>query len=180
MHFNDSRVMKVIVVGSVGCGKSALVRSFIKGIHYREPKGIYDYATERFILNEQPIQMQVHDPTGTSKNVIYHRDIYRFMEGVMILCDVTNPGSLGEIRCWLFDIKVSVDLRPIDVLLVGTKTDLKDQRVVSSTQLLECGRKFNIKVWETSAETGLGVRSAFMALAADVLSPKTIPFRLKE
>lgn len=57
------------------------------------------------------------------------------------------------------------------MIIVGNKSDLVEQREISSDQLQELGQENHVHTFETSAKTGSNVDNAFNCLIYQVLKP---------
>ena len=86
------------------------------------------------------------------------------MHGAILVYDLTDPASLSRGSAWLSDFKQSWKDQCPPLLLVGTKSDLEDQREMST----EAGQQFaseqHMQFREVSALTGDQVEEAFHAI----------------
>ena len=82
--------------------------------------------------------MQLWDTAGQEKYRAVTKSYYRGAHGVVIVYDVTNPGSFQHVPSWLADAK-SAALKDSTICIVGNKNDLKDQRAVQYNE----GAKFS-------------------------------------
>ena len=78
----------------------------------------------------------------------------------MVVYDITKEESFEHIKTWLSDCK---ELAPNTVLLVlvGNKTDLEEQRVISKERGENLAKENNMLFFETSAKLGDGIEQAF-------------------
>ena len=79
--------------------------------------------------------------------------------GIFVFYDVTNRDSFTSVRLWMDQIEQSAFPYSI-CLLVGNKTDLKDQRVVSTEEGQELADHYCISFMETSAKDSTNVEEA--------------------
>jgi GTPase SAR1 family protein len=72
---------------------------------------------------------------------------------------------------WLKDI-YSYGSEDIPMILIGNKSDLTTQRVVSESQAIALAQHYGLKYLEASAKLGTGVNEAFISLASDIMNKK--------
>jgi GTPase SAR1 family protein len=65
-------------------------------------------------------------------------------------------------------IKESAD-KNVEILLLGNKTDLINDRVISEEESIECATRLNIDHFETSAKDSTNVDHAFKQLINNIL-----------
>jgi len=84
------------------------------------------------------------------------------------LCyDVTDEDSFNNIRNWARNIDQHASEK-VNRLLIGTKSDLTDKRVISVEKGKALADEYSIKFFETSAKNSYNVEEAFETLARDV------------
>ena len=78
----------------------------------------------------------------------------------MVVYDITKEESFQHIESWLKDCK---ELAPDTVILVliGNKSDLEDQRVITKERGEIFAKENNMVFLETSALNGNGIKEAF-------------------
>ncbi|MFX1268977.1 MAG: hypothetical protein ACFFAK_13540, partial [Promethearchaeota archaeon] len=71
---------------------------------------------------------------------------------------------LASINNWLDDIKKSVP-NNIPIVIVGNKSDLNEQIVITEEQIKVIAKQFDLHFIVTSAKTGENVNEAFLYIA---------------
>ncbi len=172
MMLGSVLVLKVIVAGDGGVGKTTLIRKFISGT--------FDAATAMTI----GVQFHVKDMTCEGRPVSLQlwdlggQDHFRFMlpsytlgaKGAMLLYDTTRTSTLDSLEEWVKICRTHAGNMPI--LLCGTKTDLVAQRCISAARartLLEPLHLFDHV--EVSAKASANVERAFEMLVAKIIHP---------
>lgn len=85
---------------------------------------------------------------------------YRGAAGVLAVFDVANENSFKNLENWIKEVKQFAD--PIAVItLVGTKSDLASQRVVSQDVAEAFAQDHGLRYIETSALDASNVETAF-------------------
>jgi small GTP-binding protein len=163
-------LFKSIVVGDGGVGKTALTLRFSKGFFtedYKMTIGV-DFHVKTISIDsvEGPIRakLQIWDTGGQERFSSIRPMYYRGSLGALLIFDLTNSGSFEHLPQWIEEVRANVKTE-IPLLLVGNKSDLIDQRVVSLEDINNFTNSFNLYYMETSAKTGEGVGDCFYILA---------------
>ena len=163
-------LFKSIVVGDGGVGKTALTLRFSKGFFtedYKMTIGVdFHVKTITIDTDEGPIRskLQIWDTGGQERFSSIRPMYYRGSLGALLIFDLTNSASFVHLPQWIEEVRANVK-NEIPLLLVGNKSDLVDQRVVSLDEINQFTSKFNLYYMETSAKTGEGVGDCFYILA---------------
>ena len=88
------------------------------------------------------------------------QSFFRNCAGFLLLFDTTNKQSFFNVRCWLEQIKFSSESEDANVLLVGNKVDLVDERVVQTEDAKIFAKQFRLPYVETSVLTGVNIAEA--------------------
>ncbi len=92
---------------------------------------------------------------------------YRGAMGILLVYDVTDEKSFGNIRTWIKNIEQHAS-ESVNKILVGNKCDLLDQKVVDEEAARALAAEYGIKFMEASAKSNIGVDDAFITLAKDI------------
>ena len=167
-------LIKCIVVGDTGVGKTALALQFSKKLSpedYKTTIGVDFYIkTIPIETKEGPIKAKLQlwvfgdQERFSSIRPMYYRDSL----GAVLVFDLTNSSSFEHLPQWIEDVRSNVKSE-IPLLLVGNKSDLIDQRQVTLEEINSITRDFNLYYMETSAKTGEGVDNCFYTLTCLIL-----------
>jgi len=174
---DESRKLKICLIGDVGVGKTSLIRRYVLDVF--DDKYIATIGTK---VTKKEIQ--VKDPrTGAPIDLILliwdimgqpsFREVLREAyfygaQGAIAVCDVTGKESLGELRYWIKAMTATTGEVPI--VFLGNKCDLKDEARVTLEELEVFAKKHDSSAFFTSAKTGYNVESAFGTLVERILS----------
>jgi Ras-related protein Rab-11A len=85
----------------------------------------------------------------------------------MLVYDITKPQTFEHIMRWLEELRGHAD-KNIVVILVGNKSDLVTQRVVSLEEAKEFAESENLFFIETSALESTNVETAFLTVLTEI------------
>jgi small GTP-binding protein len=153
----------VMIIGDEKVGKSAILERFLKKTFLSERKqtiGIEHY--DKVVREDnKDFLFKVWDTAGQEKFRVMSRSYYQKAHGMILTCAINNRESFNNIRTWLNNIKESVGVDSIQLIIISNKCDLGEERVVSHEEIKKKADELGIEFFETSAKTGQGVDEAF-------------------
>ena len=158
---------KIIVIGDSGVGKSCLTTQAVRNNFeefYTATVG-FEFLTFNVRINNNVLKLQIWDTCGQEVYKSLISNFYRNSSLALILYAINNQDSFIHAETWLNDLKNQANPN-VRVFLVGNKSDLESERVISKEQ----GEKFKEekkldKFIETSAKTGENARGALLEAA---------------
>ncbi len=164
---NYDYTFKFLILGDASVGKTTLCEKFVTGIWNPDTRitvGV-EFHVKSLILpdrdgNERTIKLQIWDFGGEER--------FRFLlptycvgsQGALFLYDTTNARSLNSLTSWT-NITYQYTGR-IPILLVGTKIDLREKRVISTEAGIALAKSHNLAGFvEVSSKLGVNVEEAF-------------------
>jgi len=162
---------KVIVVGAGSAGKTALTQMFMYNNFVLE----YDPTTAdsyRKILevDGEKCQLDILDTAGQEE---YMRDnYYRLGEGFLCVYSITMRDTFTATNRFYDHILQVKELDTVPMILVGSKCDLEEERVVAKNEGEELAAKWSCPFFETSAKTRVNVDEVFAELVRIVKASK--------
>ena len=97
----------------------------------------------------------------------------RHCDGVILVYDITNKESFNSI-CEQINNIYDIKEKDVPLILIGNKSDLKNQREVSTEEGLEEAEKHKIKFFEVSAKEGTNVEKSIDELLNIMISKNLI------
>jgi GTPase SAR1 family protein len=85
----------------------------------------------------------------------------------MLVYDVTRRDTYDNLQQWLAEVK-NYSHDKIEIMLVGNKSDLKEQRQVSAEEAQALAQKHGFIFFETSAKKGENIDKCFTRAAEKV------------
>ncbi|MFW9989034.1 MAG: GTP-binding protein [Candidatus Odinarchaeota archaeon] len=164
---------KFVIIGDHEVGKTSLVRRFV------ENKFSHDYrATIGLNILSHSIQFfgnqiiySLWDVGAQTFFKRFRQTYYLGAQAAFIVFDLTNRESFENIKNWYEELENFIGGKEIPIIIIGNKTDLKDQRKIEYqegvTLVNTLSQKPNIKISyiETSALSGENVEDAFTLIA---------------
>ena len=154
--------VKFIIVGDSSVGKSNILLRFSRNVFdpgHQATLGI-EFANKHLFYNNIDYLVQVWDTAGQENFRSVTRAYYKASAVAMVVYDITSEESFHHIQEWIKDCK---DLAPktVQLVLVGNKSDLEENRVISTERGEELAKENKMLFFETSALNGNGVEEAF-------------------
>ncbi|MEE9377172.1 MAG: Rab family GTPase [Candidatus Lokiarchaeia archaeon] len=163
---------KVILTGDYSVGKTSLILRFVEnkfGKDYIATLGVQISKKSISLSDTTKMNFIIWDIAGQiSQLVTYRSRFYNGANAAFIVIDRTRSGNLDSIEKWYNDIKKSIP-QNIPVVIVGNKSDLVDDIVISEEEIREIAKKFDFHYILTSALTGENVNDAFLYIAYRVI-----------
>ena len=169
MKSNFDLMIKVLVIGESGVGKTCLIRRFSDGTfsdNYLATIAV-DFKTQIVRVKGSRVKIQIWDTAGQEKFHTLTTSFFKQTQGVLLCFSLTDRGSFEKVGMWMEQIR---EQAPDDVqlVLVGNKSDLKGQQAIPDEEIREFADNFGITYFRTSAFTGDNVDDAFRQLTANV------------
>ena len=162
-------LFKAIACGDGGVGKTALTIRFTKGFfeeNYKMTIGVDFHIKTIDIQTMEGIKrckLQLWDTGGQERFSSVRPMYYRGALGALLVFDLTNYESFEHLPNWIEEIK-SNSRADIPMLLIGNKSDLVNERIVSESDIKAFSQKFGLYYLETSAKSGEKVSDCFAVL----------------
>ncbi|OHS97426.1 Ras-related protein Rab-11B [Tritrichomonas foetus] len=163
-------LLKIILVGDSGVGKTNLLSQFVRNQFNPESKttiGV-EFATRTIQLDGKTIKAQIWDTAGQERYRAITSAYYKGANGAMLMYDITNSISFNSLSKWLKEIRDNTD-RKITVMLIGNKSDLANMRSITLTEAKNYAETENLLFLETSALDSTNVQQAFTTLISAIL-----------
>lgn len=167
-------IWKVVLVGDSGVGKTNLLSCFTRNEFNAESKttiGV-EFATRNVQIRGKTVRAQIWDTAGQERYRAITSVYYRGAVGALVLYDITKPATFENLDKWISELKEHAD-PCVCIMIVGNKTDLRSQRVVSTEEGRLLAEKYRYSFIETSALDASNVGEAFNNLLVDIFNIQT-------
>ena len=162
-------LMKLILVGDSGVGKTNILSKYLKNNFDPDSKATVgvEFGTKNIEIDNKKIKVQIWDTAGQERYRSITSTYYKGAKGAFIVYDITRKSTFDNIDKWIGDLKNNGDENMI-VYLVGNKSDLNDMREVRKDEAMTKSEKYNIAFSETSALYGDNIHKIFQDLMEKV------------
>lgn len=182
-YSQNSRLYKVIVVGEIHSGKSALIRRYVHDFYsqnYCATIGV-DFRLKLIHYNDDlEIRLQLWDIAGQERFSSMTRAYYKGTMGAIIVFDYTNANTYqAAIDRWKKDLDDKCCLpgnRPVPAILVANKCDLRrDKSLPDDLEISRVvqERGFVPRWFKCSAKTGENVVDAMNLVVRYIMTLDT-------
>ncbi|KAI9221680.1 P-loop containing nucleoside triphosphate hydrolase protein [Blastocladiella britannica] len=163
-------LLKYLVIGAAGTGKSCLLHRFIEGkfkANSSHTIGV-EFGSKLIPVGAHLVKLQVWDTAGQERFRSVTRSYYRGAAGALLVFDLTSRESFASLPNWLADARTLAS-PDIYILCVGHKSDLAADRVVSEEEATAFARENGLAYIEASALTGHNVDETFLRVTRTIL-----------
>ena len=167
----SKEAVKICLVGDTSVGKTCIVNRLVKGIFNTSEKSTIgsNFVTESVPVNGEQFRLAIWDTAGQEKYRSMVSMYYRGSFGAMIVYDITHPQSFQNVRVWHEELRYTE--KDIPVIIVGNKTDMESNRIVTKHDGSSLAKELNCLFMEVSALKGDNIVEAFVELAKNIKLP---------
>lgn len=162
-------LFKILLVGDSGVGKSCLLLRFAEDSYtnsYISTIGV-DFKIRTIEIEGKTVKLQIWDTAGQERFRTITTSYYRGAHGIIIAYDITDMESFNSVKNWHTEVQRYASEK-VKVMLVGTKADLVQKRVVDRRVAEEFAAANGWEFAETSAQNNTGVDQAFSRLSETI------------
>ena len=166
---NYELMVKVVIVGDSGVGKTNIMSKYLKNEFHEDSKATVgvEFGSKQFNIQGHQVKAQIWDTAGQERYKAITSAYYKGAKGAFIVYDISRKNTFDSISRWVSDITATAD-KKITLILIGNKSDLEDQRQVTKEQGEEKAKEFGLAFLETSASSGDNLEKAFSLMINEV------------
>jgi len=164
-------LLKVIILGDSGVGKTSLMNQYVNKKFSNQYKATIgaDFLTKEVMVDDRLVTMQIWDTAGQERFQSLGVAFYRGADCCVLVFDVNDAKSFENLDSWRDEFLIQAaprDPENFPFVVLGNKIDLENQRVVSQKRAMAwCQSKGDIPYFETSAKEAINVEQAFQTVA---------------
>lgn len=177
MSSRKKNILKVIILGDSGVGKTSLMHRYVNDKYSQQYKATIgaDFLTKEVTVSEDKIAtMQVWDTAGQERFQSLGVAFYRGADCCVLVYDVTNAKSFENIKSWRDEFLVHANVSSPETfpfVILANKVDVEEsKKVVASRSAQELAKSLgNVPLFFTSAKDSINVQDAFEEIARSAL-----------
>ncbi|XP_021836006.1 ras-related protein Rab7A [Spinacia oleracea] len=171
------KLLKIIILGDSGVGKTSLMNQFVNKKFSNQYKATIgaDFLTKELQFEDRLFTLQIWDTAGQERFQSLGVAFYRGADCCVLTYDVNVMKSFENLNRWREEFLLQASPSDPDnfpFILLGNKIDVDggSGRVVSEKKAKAwCMSKGNIPYFETSAKDGTNVEEAFLCIAKNAI-----------
>uniref|UniRef100_A0A6B2LL10 Uncharacterized protein n=1 Tax=Arcella intermedia TaxID=1963864 RepID=A0A6B2LL10_9EUKA len=159
---------KLVVLGVIGVGKSALINHFIKSYWNDYDPTIEDSYRKQVSVDGESYLLDILDTVGQEETEYscLREQYIRTGNGCLLVYSVSSHTSFEEVICMREQVlNLNEHSR---MVLCGNKCDLENQRQVTKEEGQTVANNWAIPFFETSALTTINIDEAFYTLVREI------------
>jgi Ras-related protein Rab-7A len=174
-------LLKLIILGESGVGKTAILNKYVNGKFIEEHKATIgaDFLTKELSLDDKLVTLQIWDTAGQERFQSLGNAFYRGSDACVLVYDITNDQSFKKIEEWRanFISQAAPDEpKKFPFLLLGNKLDKDNQRQVDKLQAETYARSQQMQFYETSAVNGTNIEEAIKMITSIASEMDSVPY----
>ena len=173
MEEDEPIELKIITLGNSQVGKTSIINRFTSNYFDKDlinTIGI-DSKTHQMKIGEKTINLKIWDSAGQERFRSIQKHYYNQVDGILFVYDITKEDSFKIIESWFDEVKTKA-INTLCGVLIGNKSDLEDEREVSTEDGKKLAEQLELNFLECSAFTGDNVEQAFIDLVESILEKK--------
>ncbi|EOA36184.1 hypothetical protein CARUB_v10010068mg [Capsella rubella] len=170
-------LLKVIILGDSGVGKTSLMNQYVNKKFSNQYKATIgaDFLTKEVQFEDRLFTLQIWDTAGQERFQSLGVAFYRGADCCVLVYDVNSAKSFEDLNNWREEFLIQAspsDPENFPFVVIGNKIDVDggNSRVVSEKKARAwCASKGNIPYYETSAKEGTNVEDAFLCITKNAM-----------
>ncbi|XP_078098289.1 ras-related protein Rab-7b-like [Mustelus asterias] len=172
MNTNRRVDLKIVILGSLGVGKTSLLNRYVNNRftqEYRTTLGA-SILTKEIEVDNMFIKLQIWDTGGQERFKSLVPSFSKGSDGCVLVFDVTDQDSFYGLRGWREEVllQTPLDHKDYPFVVLGNKIDISNRQVTSDEAKAWCAAH-NIPYFEVSAKEDINVDHAFENIAQNAL-----------
>jgi len=167
-------LLKVIILGDSGVGKTSLMNQYVNRKFSNQYKATIgaDFLTKDVMIDDRLVTMQIWDTAGQERFQSLGVAFYRGADCCVLVYDVTNANSFKSLDSWRDEFLIQAsprDPESFPFAVLGNKIDLDNRAVSTKRAQTWCQSKNDVPYFEVSAKEAINVEQAFQTIARNAL-----------
>ena len=162
-------MFKVVLVGDMSVGKTNIIAKYLKNDFsedYKTTIGV-EFHSKIAKVEGHVVKAQIWDTCGQERFKSITDSYYKGAKGAFVVYDITRKNTFESVDSWISALRSAAD-KNLNIIIIGNKSDLEDQRQVETEQGEEKAQNNEAAFMETSAYSGDNIDKAFDNMITDV------------
>ncbi|EDR23316.1 hypothetical protein, conserved [Entamoeba dispar SAW760] len=159
---NEIKSFTIVTVGDEGVGKTCLINQLLYG-YFKDNNKSTNCNTKSYYVDDKEVFLNVWNYSGKQRNSMVSKSYYSSANAVIVVFDISDRTTYESVKGWLKDVGYYA---PKDIIkyLIGNKTDLAANRIVSSQEAEDLAKREGFEYIETSAKSNNNVDELFQQI----------------
>lgn len=134
-HEDFDLLFKMIIIGDSGVGKTNILSRYIRNtfsFDTRSTVGV-EFGAKKVEVDGFKVKNQIWDTAGQERYRSITNTYYKGAKGALVVYDISKRDTFENVNKWINELRMNGE-KDVIVVLVGNKSDLMDERVVSSDE----------------------------------------------
>ncbi|KAJ3435691.1 ras-like protein [Anaeramoeba flamelloides] len=154
----------IVLLGGGSVGKSCLTIQYLQGRFVQDyDPTVEESYTKITVIDNKPATLQLFDTAGQTEFRTVENLHLQKGDAFLLVFSLTSRTSFAAIRK-IHDRIKKIKETSVPILIVGNKSDLTSERLISREDAEEVAKKISSPYLETSAKTGENVTESFEKL----------------
>jgi small GTP-binding protein len=182
MATSHATLLKVVILGDGGVGKSSLMNRFVNNefsVESFHTIGV-EFLNKDVAVGNDVYTMQIWDTAGQERFKSLRTPFYRGTDCCLLTFDVSDRASFEHVAAWRAEFLQYADVQHPETfpfVLLGNKCDVPSGRAVDEAEARAlCRDLHDMPYYETSAKDNVNVQRAFVA-AAELVRKTNAPIK---
>jgi len=172
------KVLKIVVFGCGGVGKTALSLQFVEGRFIQRYDPTIEESFRRSMeIDDELYNLEILDTAGTSSFTTMRELYIKKGHGFILVYSITSPSTFNDLNSYIYDHIKKYREGTVPMVLVGNKCDLEDERRITMEEGNELARQYGANFFEASAKNNVNVENIFFDVCQQIV--RTLPTKEK-
>jgi small GTP-binding protein len=163
---------KILLLGDSTVGKTAFILRFCEDKFEEDSLTTIglDQKNKFVKRGDKRLELHIWDTAGQERFRSIAKNCYKGADGIILMYDISKYETFKHIKTWINNIKESIDIDKIALIVVGNKCDLPDsEKNVDQDSKQNFENTSKMKIIEASAKDNINVNESFISLIDKML-----------
>jgi Ras-related protein Rab-1A len=163
---------KILLLGDSTVGKTAFILRFCEDKFEEDSLTTIglDQKNKFVKRGDKKLELHIWDTAGQERFRSIAKNCYKGADGIILMYDISKYETFKQIKTWINNIKESIDIDKIALIVVGNKCDMpKTDKSVDQQSKQNYESTSKMKIIEASAKDNINVNESFISLIDKML-----------